>query len=89
MEKGKAYLAHFAGLLWNGCKTTERTCHRQNSGDICADLSKWFVFSFGQLYCVARAVAEEDAIRLLLVTELGDLEADQGLSRERLHPHSL
>jgi len=54
-----------------------------------ADLSHWFLFSLGRLYLVARAVAKEAAILLLSLTELGGLEADPGLSRERLHPYSL
>ena len=38
---------------------------------------------------MAQAVAKEAAILLLSLTELGGLEADPGLSLERLHPYSL
>jgi hypothetical protein len=64
---------------------------RQNPGEMLyvVDLSKWFLFSLGRLYSVARAVAKEAAILLLSVTEPSDLQADQGLSRERLHPYSI
>jgi hypothetical protein len=64
---------------------------RQNSVEVLcvADLRHWLLFSLGRLYCKALAVAKEAAILLLSLTELGDLEADPGLSREPLHPYSL
>ena len=69
-----------AAKLWYGIPLV-RTQERHVT-----DLSNWFLFSSGQLYRVAGAVAKDAAILLLAVTELGDLEADRGLSRERLHP---